>query len=295
MGEETVGTNKPSRSWIYTLNNYTAADVQRFKDFEFIYQVIGFETGESGTPHLQGFITWKRSYRLTQLKRLVPRAHWEPAIAADAANYCMKETYEILDNRTRGKRTDLIEAVSCLKSDGLKKMKENFPEVFVKYHAGFEKLAVPDTKRDWVPEVTWIWGPTGVGKTRSVVLQEPNLWISGKTLQWWQGYNGQEATLFDDYRRDFCEFHTLLRYLDAYPIQVEVKGGSVPLLAKRMYITCPYPPEVLYGGRTEEDIAQLTRRITKTLYMGPGATAPTFVLGPNDNEEFEDFADLLDL
>lgn len=271
------------KSWIYTLNNYTVEDVKRFKDFEFTYQVIGYEVGDSGTPHLQGFITWKRSYRLSQLKKLVPRAHWEPAVATDAANYCMKENYEVIDNRKQGKRTDLMDAISLLQEGGIVAVKEHAPEVYVKYHSGLEKLAIPSGKRMWIPEVTWLWGPTGVGKTQFVLRMETtSLWISNKTLQWWQGYKGQEAVLFDDFRRDFCEFHTLLRYLDSTPMEVEVKGGSVPLLAKRIYITCPYAPEVLYHGRVMEDIAQLLRRITTVVPMGMNQQVPSYIPLPKN-------------
>lgn len=255
-----------SKSWVYTLNNYTEEDVRRFKDFEYSYQVIGKEVGEEGTPHLQGFITWKRAYRLPQLQKLVPRAHWEVAKCTDAGNYCMKEAYEVLDNRKQGKRSDLSDAVDCLKEGGIKLVKMNHPETYVRYHNGLEKLD-ERAPRNFKPMVTWIWGPTGVGKTRSVVESENDLWISGKDLRWWQGYEAQEAVLFDDFRRDFCTFHMLLRLLDRYPCTVEVKGGSRQLTAQRMYITSCYHPETVYD--TREDVQQLIRRIDLIKLMEP--------------------------
>lgn len=130
----------------------------------------------------------------------------------------------------------------------------------------FELARVAYTpKRYFKPEVIWVWGPTGSGKTRQVVENETDLWISGKNLKWWQGYENQEATLFDDFRADFCTFHELLRILDRYPYTVEVKGGHRELNSKRMYITSCYPPGEVY--RTREDIEQLMRRCTEVRHV----------------------------
>lgn len=249
-----------SKSWIFTLNNWDHTDYKRFKDLESSYLCIGEEVGDSGTPHLQGYICFRRSYRLAALKKIVPKAHWEPAITKDAQNYCMKEKYEIFDNRTQGARSDLKAVVATLKESGLSKCIESHPEAFVKYHGGISALALTlGGSRSFKPVVIWIYGPTGVGKTRSVVEREPDLWISGRNLRWWSGYNDQPAVLFDDFRRDFCTFHELLRILDRYPYTVEVKGGHRSLLARRMYITSCFRPQDVY--ETREDIGQLIRRI----------------------------------
>lgn len=93
-----------SRSWCFTLNNYTEKDIQFLKDLEKTYMCVGKEVGESGTPHLQGYITFNRTYRLPQLKKLMPRAHLEVAKSKDAMNYCMKEgDYIKQDNRRQPK------------------------------------------------------------------------------------------------------------------------------------------------------------------------------------------------
>lgn len=258
--------SRPSKSWCYTLNNWTPEDLQRFKDFEFSYQVIGKEVGENGTPHLQGFITWKRAYRLSQLKKLVPRAHWEAGKTSDAQNYCMKEDYEIIDNRQQGNRSDIDEAIEAMKEGGLKRLRMEHPKTYIRYHQGMEKLFYHMKEpRCEKPEVTWIWGPSGAGKTFYVVEKEKDLWISMNTLQWFENYVNQEATLFDDFRKDFCTFHMLLRLLDKYPIRVAVKGGSVELTAKRMYITSCYHPEKVYD--TREDLYQLMRRIDHVVHI----------------------------
>jgi hypothetical protein len=188
-------------------------------------------------------------------------------VASDAMNYCMKEEYEIQDNRKRqGERSDLKVACQKLKDGGLTKVVEDHPEMYVKYSTGFEKLSnfYQPTLRE-KPTVEWLYGPTGVGKTRKVVESERDLWISSRSLRWWTGYHGQESVLFDDFRKDFCTFHELLRILDRYPYYVEVKGGARLLTSTKIFITSCFSPREVYD--TREDIKQLIRRIDRVTHM----------------------------
>lgn len=107
-----------ARRWVFTLNNPTDDEEQRLADhFElgdpFRYAVFGREVGDSGTPHLQGFIiltTPKRRNWLTQ--RFFPRCYLEPAVADStaASDYCKKtgvfDEFGELPSE-QGKRTDV--------------------------------------------------------------------------------------------------------------------------------------------------------------------------------------------
>ena len=53
--------------------------------------VFGKEVGESGTPHLQGYVLFTRYYSADSVKKLHGRCHWEHAKTGDAMNYCMKD------------------------------------------------------------------------------------------------------------------------------------------------------------------------------------------------------------
>lgn len=81
--------------YVFTTNNYTPADETHVRSAaaDVRYLVFGFETGESGTPHLQGFVIFNHSKTLGQAKRAIgPRAHLERARGSnlDASNYCKK-------------------------------------------------------------------------------------------------------------------------------------------------------------------------------------------------------------
>lgn len=87
----------PSKRWCFTLNNYTDENVVDLMvqlnslgaDF-----VIGYETGASGTPHLQGCIQRGLKWRpLPLLKESLSRAHFEKCKGTWLQNveYCTKD------------------------------------------------------------------------------------------------------------------------------------------------------------------------------------------------------------
>lgn len=116
--------------------------------------------------------------------------------------------------------------------------------------------------------VTWIYGPTGTGKSQWVHEQEGEELFRPTTRKWWIGYDAHEAILLEDLRADWTTFHDLISpILDIYPFRVEVKGAARQAQYYRVYVTSPFPPEELYKNRTNEDIGQLLRRVHNIFYM----------------------------
>lgn len=271
-----------SKTWCFTLNHpetspdgeikqhwRTSPEAVKLLDLECQLLIIGFEVGESGTPHLQGFVTFKYSKTLTAMKKINARAHWEIARAEEqAANYALKDgDYEKKDYRKQGARVDIRLAIDTLRAHGLKRVKRDHPMEFLKYPSGFAALDVlNEEERDVAPDVVWLWGNTGTGKSHFAnnIYPGRTRWWSGKDLRWWQGYRGEDIVILDDFRKDFCKFHELLRILDKYPYKVEVKGSHRELNSKMIIITTIEPPLVMYADQGER-LDQLTRRITKII------------------------------
>lgn len=133
-----------SKSWVFTVNNYTENDIKLFEHIECNYISVGREVGESGTPHLQGYIKFSKAKRLTGMKKIHETAHWEMAYDDEAAiNYTMKEgNFIVRDNRKKkGHRSDLDNICDMIK-DGktIKQVATEHPADFIRYHKGIERL-----------------------------------------------------------------------------------------------------------------------------------------------------------
>lgn len=109
-----------SKFWCFTLNNPTDDDHQDVANFlssgNVAYGIVGREVGDSGTPHLQGFVILDRSRRLSYLRRKF-QAHWTRRHARStneqARDYCKKDgdfdEFGTFPETGQGRRTDLAE------------------------------------------------------------------------------------------------------------------------------------------------------------------------------------------
>lgn len=86
-----------SKRWCFTLNNYDETELvslrQSLSQKEIRYAIFGKEVGDSGTPHLQGYLSSTKAKRLSGVKKLVgDRAHVEVAKGDERQNrsYCSK-------------------------------------------------------------------------------------------------------------------------------------------------------------------------------------------------------------
>lgn len=107
-----------SKFWCFTLNNPTEDVEQVVTDFlssgDVTYGIFGREVGESGTPHLQGFVILGRSRRLSFLRRKF-QAHWtrrhSNSTNEQARDYCKKdgdfEEFGEFPVSQQGRRSDL--------------------------------------------------------------------------------------------------------------------------------------------------------------------------------------------
>lgn len=72
--------------------------------------------------------------------------------------------------------------------------------------------------------------------------------------------------ILDDWRPDeSMPFHMMLRLLDRYQLQVEIKGTYHQFNSKLIIITTPHDIPTTFVAETAENIAQLTRRVTEIM------------------------------
>lgn len=268
-------TKMVSRSWCFTLNNYTAEEELYIKN-EWTklatLLVFGKEVGKEGTPHLQGTVCFKQTMRLSGVKALCGRSHWEVTKSMRGSiKYCEKDgdVFQFGVKGQQGKRSDIDDAVDVLKARGIQGVVEDHPVAFLKFHHGFKELNSWFTAgpRTGFPYIEWRYGPTGTGKTKEVMLAYPDCFKTSN-LKWFNGYHGQDVVLIDDFRDTMCPMEQMLVLTDEYAHQVETKGGFVWWKPTKIFITSCMPPEECYRGSVNQwnKIDQLTRRITKKVH-----------------------------
>lgn len=257
-----------SRTWCYTLNNWTEEELTPLRE-KGRYNIVGKEVGENGTPHLQGYIYFSTDTSLKQLKKISPRAHWERAIGTPADNktYCSKggDFTEWGAIPQQGKRTDLEWTRELLNEPEPMKAVCNMMN-YQCIRVAEKWLTYCEEKRDWKPYVEWYHGPSGSGKTKAANDKMPNAYTKSGPNKWWDGYDAHEDVILDDLRSSHIEFTELLMILDRYEKRIECKGGSRQLRAKRIIVTSIFSPEEMYRGMQErathlEPMEQLIRRI----------------------------------
>jgi len=279
------------RRFVFTLNNWTEAEWNYITTVFIHYclwMIVGKEVGENETPHLQGacILLPSRQIRFSQLKTTVgfARAHVEVMRGEPAASqlYCSKQdlhpfVYGTLP--TPGKRNDIHNAVNIIKSG--KRLRELIEDdetciTFVKYHKGLSlvrhELAPRRDPSATPPEIIWMYGKTGLGKTKCAWkyavarFGHSEIWMSSdQRLQWFNGYDGHRIAIFDDFRARKVPFNLLLRVTDRYPLKVPVKGSDVSWCPDVIIFTSPYDIRTMFSVRLEhlpEDIAQFERRVT---------------------------------
>jgi len=273
----------------------------------------------TGTPHLQGYLCLTTPRTLRGVKQVcfdterLRGVHLEIARGTkqQCKDYCSIDDGEagsrdriagfgfiefgrfedVPERRGQGARNDIAQAAAAIqRGAGMAQVAEDSPEAYVRYYRGFAALqsvlhAKPRVRQPdglyALPRILWYYGSAGSGKTRAVYdeIGEEPFFVKSPGNSWFDGYIGQKIVLLDDFRANWFTFGYLLRLLDCYPLDVEVKGGFVHFCATTIYITCPRKPQDLYAdleARSEGAMAQLIRRITEVRLFGdePAPAAP---------------------
>lgn len=253
-----------SRGWCFTLNNYTPADELLLADYTpstLVYLVYGKEIGDSGTPHLQGFVYFKNPVRFATLRKLLARAHWERARGSPQANfdYCTKQdespyVFGVLPMSPSEKgllEKDRWKIVVDLAQGGdLEEIAMFEPQIYVQHYSTLKRIKVDFHQKIGdldAPCGLWIWGPPGSGKSFGVRKQFGDSLYMKNQNKWWCGYKDEEYVLIDDFDTTALGHHLKI-WADAYAFTAEIKGSSILIRPKGIIITSNYSIEALFNG-----------------------------------------------
>jgi len=272
-GDSASGTpTSPFRAWCFTFNNppnHTTilGSLQYCR-----YAIYQMETGESGTPHAQGYVEFSKPLRLAALKKMLPSAHWERRMGTreQAREYCMKEEgrisgpYEqgLFSSGGIGARNDLAELKRKIDEGAtMEEIADDHFKEYLRYERGIQNYKrLKNPKRDWKSRVIVLVGDTGAGKSHYVRQNYPDAFWK-QNSKWWCGYDNHETVVLDDFY-GWLPWSILLNLLDAYPMTVETKGGNVNFVAKTIIITSNVAPDMWYDHTNPQmQFPALLRRI----------------------------------
>lgn len=224
-----------ARDWCFTY-----FDTDKELDFDknnVRYICYGVERCPStDREHYQGFAIFKRTCRMPKAKQWIgggDGTHIEPRRGTrdQARDYCRKSggrfwEWGQYDGMTKEE----------LFKQPIEYIKENYQEFFCRYHRGLEKLNLTKGPAWRDVEVILIWGESGTGKTR-MVMEMDSVYKIDPPYRWFDGYEGEETLLIDDYKKGAVERGLFLNLLDGYRMRLETKGGHTWALWKKVYIT----------------------------------------------------------
>jgi hypothetical protein len=292
----------------FTINNPTGEEPEQFKKFyedeamKCRYMCWTHEnTGPGeGTPHYQGYVEVVDNHRISWYKKNVdPRAHFEKRMGPRvlARDYCDPDSDSYNKDNRKGRstkkpfmtlgewhedepgaRSDILEIKRLVDAGAtqLECCEAQFGTMSrcYKYTQQYRQLKRQSEVRE-PPMIIWLWGPTGCGKTRTAVnmANGSSMWFKDPNSKWFDGLDGHDYVIMDDFRAGILSFAYILRLTDRYPIHVEQKGASVIFNPKVIIFTCPESPQDCFDGHAiGEDIDQLLRRITLIKKLHPVAS-----------------------
>lgn len=263
-----------SRAWCFTcFDTEYAIDFDDFQDARYlVYQTELCPT--TNTPHFQGYIEFKRPVRRTAVTKILARTDVRERYGTreEARNYCMKaETradgpYEfgVWETGGQGARSDVFSLHKMLKEGRPEEeILEEMPLMWFRFHNAITKakaIVERSKRRTEKTEVFLFLGPPGTGKSLFCHENYPDAYWKSQD-QWWDGYNNHDTVILDEFY-GWIQWSILLRLLDRYPMQVQVKGGFVNFAPKRIIITSNKQPWDWYSSdKIHWDFQALYRRI----------------------------------
>lgn len=261
-----------SRAWVFTLNNPGPEDAGCLNALGYQYCIAGKEVGENGTPHLQGYAYFKNKKSLRQLKKLLPRAHWEirRGTHEEARTYCMKDgDYHEdgtppQDPKEQGdKERKRWQRAWELAKEG--NIEEVDADIRVRCYSTLKRIRKDyQTVPESIPELhnEWYWGETGAGKTRKAREENPGAYLKNAN-KWWDGYVDQDVVVIDEWSPEHaCLASHLKQWADHHPFAAESKGGMMCIRPKKIIITSNYSPEECFEKAA--DLEPIRRRFKVT-------------------------------
>ncbi len=284
------------RAWIYVLNNYTPSNISYLQQLspanplqqsvcaeKVVYHIYGEEVGDTGTPHLQGYIYFKHAKAFEAVRSILcTGSHLESARGTPLQNkkYSSKEGKvweggdipKSLGERATMQKERWSEILDLAKDGAMDDIAERYPDAYIRYYTTLYHIKKRYAKRpsdlQHDPKLcnTWYWGSAGVGKSRRARHENPDYFVKNLN-KWWDCYHEEDRIILDDFSRDSAKYLSthLKLWADRYAFVGEVKGSAEWMRPKHICVTSNYHPKDLWPE--DQELRQAIERRFKIIHM----------------------------
>ena len=257
----TARANRTINQWLRTTS----------REYKITFLVCQLEKATTETEHIQGYLETNKRISMATLRRTVcSKSHWERALgtAEDNIKYCSKDETCVSPSSRMcvgqpSTKVDWLERLKAGESmaDILKDMQQSELYMVQSLVAAVRILQKPQRKHQ--TQCIILQGKGGVGKStlaREFAVQRNLTYYHKAANRWWQGYNGEEVVIFDEFKghMSITEFKQMINH-SAW--QVEYKGGSTPFLAELVIICTNWDPTQWWDTTDRADEEAIIRRM----------------------------------
>ena len=237
-----------------------------------VYWCMCDEIGEQQTPHTHLYAAFKSAVEFSTIQQRFYGAHIESAKGSHRENrdYIRKEGKWLNDAKHETNLPDTFEESGELPPESDKRENQSEQvlamlddgasneEIVRAFPAWIKNLRSLNEMRQTLLEgryrneyrnlaVAYLWGKTGVGKTRSVMEKYgyANVYRVTNYAHPFDSYHGENVILFDEFRSDLPT-KDMLKYLDGYPLMLPCRYGDKVACFTIVYIVSNIPIEQQY-------------------------------------------------
>ena len=267
-----------------------------------LYWCICDEVGQEGTPHTHVYLVFKNAVMFSTLHKRFYGAHIEPAKGSNQQNrdYIRKEGRWADDCKHETNLPDTFEESGELPEEPQKRQKDieaifgmissgaTNAEILREFPSAMNRLHHIDAARQTMLEeqyrttfrelyVAYIWGETGVGKTRSIMERYgyENVYRVTNYTHPFDSYKGEDVILFDEFRSSLT-ISDMLKYLDGYPVNLPCRYADKVACFTKVFVVSNIPFESQYPNiqyDEPETWAAFRRRFFDIYEMLPPASS----------------------